>query len=400
MTAEAWDPKAFDPHDPGFLADPYPTYARFREDAPVYVVAPYGAYWVFRYEDVERVLTETETFIKRPPGGWPPPPGPLGAMASFPEGLFASDPPRHTELRGVLEPLFREAIEGAPELATRIAAPLLDTARQRGRMELVSDYALPLPSSVLFTIMGIPSDQLVWKGLIAWQAAIAAAHDITQSLSVRSAGATCRMALNTFFEGLVLASRATPPAGLLGQLCASIGRDGLTPEDVQVCCSDYTVAGYLSTTFLIGTGVRTLLANPDQLQELRDRPDLMPAAVEELLRYDAPAQLVDRVVAADTELGGTALKAGTPVTAVLGSANRDPAKFAEPDRFLIQRDNKSQASFGGGIHYCIGAPLARLVAPVAFAGLLDLPDLALDGLPQWQTDPYLRAVTNLPVRVG
>jgi cytochrome P450 len=398
--ADAWDPDAFDPHDRAFLADPYPTYARFRAEAPVHAVKPYDSYWVFRHADVERVLTDRDTFVKTPLGGWPPAPGPLGAMASFPEGLFASDPPRHTALRKTLEPLVRQAVQGAPELATGVSAHLLDGVRKRGGMELISDYALPLPATVLFDILGIPGDPLVRKGLIAWQAAIVAAHDITQAVSLRATGATCKMALSSFFAGLVLGSRTAPPAGLLGEMCSAIGRDGLTAEDVEVCSSDFLVAGYLSTTFLIGTGVRTLLANPDQLQDLAAHPDLMPGAVEELLRYDAPAQLVDRVAAVDTELGGVSLKAGSEVTAVLGSANRDPERFAEPDRFLIRREDQGQVSFGDGIHHCIGAPLVRLVAPVAFAQLLELPDLALAGLPQWQTDPYLRAVTNLPLRLG
>ncbi len=397
MTA-SWDPATFNPHDPAFLANPYPTYALFRDQAPLSVVKPYQSTWVFRFADGRQLLDDSVTFVKNPPGGRPPATGLFAMGTNLPQGLFASDPPRHTELRAVLEPLFAQAIQQAPEVATGTAATLLGDLQHTSRWELVSDYALPLPSTVLFTIMGIPSDH--WPVLLQWVAAIAAAHDVTQSIAVRSMGATCAMALNTYFQEWVLQCRRQPQSGLIGELCQCIGgSDGPTPEDVQVCCSDFAVAGYLSTAFLIGTALVHLVDNPDQAQLLREQPDLIHAAVEEMLRIDAPAQLVDRVAAVDTELGGTALPAGTKLTAVLGSADHDPTAFADPDAFRIQRDDEAQLSFGDGIHHCIGAPLVRLVAPVAMTALLQLPGLRVAGLAQWQTDPYLRAMTNLPVSV-
>jgi cytochrome P450 len=126
----------------------------------------------------------------------------------------------------------------------------------------------------------------------------------------------------------------------------------------------------------------------------------MANAVEEMLRFDGPVQVLDRVAATDTVLGGKAIAAGTRVTAVIGSANHDPEAFADPDAFRIQRDDASQLSFGDGIHHCIGAPLARIVTPIAITALLGLPSLAVAGLPQWQTDPYLRAMTNFPLSIG
>lgn len=398
MTAR-WDPTTFNPHDPAFLANPYPTYGLFRDQAPLSVVRPYGSTWVFRFTDVRQLLDDSVTFVKSPPGGRSPGTGLFAMGANLPDGLFASDPPRHTELRAVLEPLFSEAIGRAPGIATDSAAQLLGPLRSTARWELVSDYALPLPSAVLFTIMGIPADH--WPVLIQWIGTIASAHDNTQSIALRVMGATCAMALTTYFGEWVLQCRRNPQAGLIGELCQSIGgRDGLTQEDVQVCCSDFAVAGYLSTTFLIGTALVHLLDNPDQAQLLREQPELIHGAVEEMLRIDAPAQLVDRVTAIDTELGGVHLPAGTKVTAVLGSADHDPTAFADPDAFRIQRDDTAQLSFGDGIHYCIGAPLVRLMAPIAMTALLDLPTLAVAGQAQWQTDPYLRAMTNLPLSTG
>lgn len=391
-----FDPAKFNPHDLRFLADPYATYERFREEAPISVVNPYNSYWVFRHEDVQQVLTDQDTFVKNSPLPPNPKPGPIRAMAFFPEGLFSSDPPCHAELRSVLEPLFDDAIGQAPEIVSQLADPILKEAAQTGRIELVSDYALPIPSGVLFSILGIPNDPMVWPGLVSWVTAIVAAHDITQTPAVQGAGATCMMALQTYIDGLIRWTLKDPQDGLIGAMCRAVGPD-LSTDDIQACCADFIIAGYLSTTFLICTGIRNLLANPEQARALRDDPDLIDKAVEEMLRFDAPAQVVDRVVKTDTKLGDVTLKAGDKVTAVLGSADRDPAAFSDPEKFRIDRDNNAQVSFGAGIHHCIGAPLVGLVAPAALRKLLDLPDLTVAGLPQWQSDPYLRGMVNLPL---
>jgi cytochrome P450 len=396
--SDAFNPDQFEPHDPAYLADPYPTYARFREQAPIHTVQPYASNWLFAHDDCRQVLDDTAVWIKHSPLGDPKPYGQFGAMASFPPGLFGSDPPLHTTLRGILEPLFDKAIETAPAIAGQLAQPLLAAAHEHGRMELISDYALPLPAQVLFTLLGIPNEPGVWSGLMSWQAAIVAAHDITQSAAVRGGGATCSMALNSFFEGLLLSDDATLKTGLFAEICRAFANAHLTPQQVQMCATDFLVAGYISTTFLIGTGTRNLLGNPEQLEALRKDATLIDGAVEEMLRFDAPAQLVDRCAAVDTTLGGHDFKAGDQIALVLGSADRDPQVFDNPDQFLITRDPVAHLSFGAGIHHCIGAPLVRLVAPVAFKMLLDaFPNLSLGGLPQWQTDPYLRAVSSLPL---
>jgi cytochrome P450 len=391
-----FDPAKFEPHDRSFLADPYPAYAYFRDNAPVSLVQGYPNPWVFGYDNVKGVLDDKETFVKNSPQGPTPPPGPAGAMAFFPEGLFSSDPPRHDELRAILEPLFYKAITQAGDLVSEFADACLQNAKQTGRIELVYDYALPVPSNVLFTILGIPGDPVVRGGLIRWITAYVMAHDRTQQPAVREVGATCGMALNTYVDGLIHQNIEKRQPGLIGDLCDAVGGK-FTRDDVQACCVDFMVAGYLSTTFLICTGIRSLLANPEQLRALRADHELIKPAVEEMLRFDAPAQIVDRVARTDTELCGVPLKAGTTVSAILGSADRDPAVFPKPDEFRISRDNEAQISFGWGIHHCIGAPLVRLWAPPAILKLVDLPDLAVDGLPQWQTDPYLRGMVNLPL---
>ncbi len=399
---EGFDPTQFDPHAPSFIADPYPAYASFREHAPVHLVKPYENYWLFGYEDCAKVLSDTEIWVKK--GVEQHAHGPYGAMSSFPSNLFQSDPPLHTELRQVLDPLIGEILESAPELARRLAEPLLASAREQGRLELVADYALPLPASVLFTLLGIPNEGEhagVWEGLIAWQAAIATAHDVTQPVAVQLTGANSLMALNSFFEGMLLERRstATPPEGLFTRMCEAFQNAGLSLPQIQVCACDLVIAGYLTTTFILTTGVRNLLLNPAQLQKLRDDPSLVHAALEEMLRFDGPVQLLDRCAATDTEVGGVQLKAGDRVSPVLGSADRDAGRFPNPDRFDIERGERAHFGFGGGIHECLGAPLVRQVAPVGLELLLaEFAELAIDGTPQWQTDPYLRAPTSLPLR--
>jgi cytochrome P450 len=402
-----WKPDDFNPHDPTFLKNPYPTYALFRQNAPVSTVMPYKSRWVFCYDDVRSVLYDTDTFVKNPPGGGPVPPGPAQMLAYLPEGLFQSDPPRHTELRAALEPLFLAAITEASTTAETIATPIIERASATGYMELVSDYALPVPASVLFTILGIPKDQptdlipadLTWPGLILWTTAIAAAHDITQSMAVLAGGATCDMALNTFYEGFVAKCADQPQDGFVGAMCETIGKpDGLLPGDVQACATDITIAGYLSTTFLIGTGILNLITHPAQAQLLQDNPKLISNAVNEMLRFDAPAQLVDRFAAVDTKLRDVKIPAGSKVTAVIGSANHDPDVFDNPDDFDIRRDNSKSVTFGDGIHRCIGHPLVAKVAPVAIGLVAARKGLQCAGFPQWQTDPYLRAVSSLPIK--
>jgi pimeloyl-[acyl-carrier protein] synthase len=398
---DGFDPTQFDPHAPAFIADPYPTYDNFREHAPVYPVKPYGSSWMFRYEDCAQVLSDTEVWVKK--GVLEHAHGPYGMMSSFPENLFQSDPPLHTELRGILEPLVNAVSESAPQLARGVAEPLLQAARGRGRIELVADYALPLPSRVLFTLLGIPNegDQAgVWEGLMAWQAAIVAGHDVTQPVPVQAAGGTALMALTAFFEAMLEAgAKSASPEGLFAQMCEAFDNAGLSHQQVQVCACDLVIAGYITTAFILGTGVRNLLLSPDQMQRLREDPSLVHSALEEMLRFDGPVQLLDRCAASETEVGGYQFKLGDRVTTVIGSADRDPAQFSEPARFDIARSVRTHFGFGGGIHECIGAPLVREVVPVGLEMLLaEFPELAVDGDQQWQSDPYLRALTRLPLR--
>ncbi len=396
-----FDPTKFNPFDPAFLADPYPTYSSFREQAPVATVnlTPDGknsAYWVFLDQDVRTVLNETEVFVKAGRTVGSPVSLPFGVLGVMPSGLFSSNPPEHTELRSTIEPLFMKAIANASTVAASVIDAQMQTVSATRRFELIQDFALPVPAGVLYNIHGFAGAGMVLTG---WITAIVGAHNAMSPIGVKAQGGTCAMALRSFFEGLIAVNAEQPVGGLFGMMCDAVGH-GLTAEDVEASMADMTVAGYISTTFLIGSGIRALLNNPDQVQALRDDPTLMPAAIEEMMRFDAPAQLVDRVVTQPITLSGVQLKPGDKISAVLGSANRDPAVYKNPDQFDIRRADPSQVAFGGGIHYCIGAPLARITTPAAISALMTLDDLRLNGTPQWQTDPYLRGLTSLPVAWG
>lgn len=399
-----FDPSKFDPHAPDFIADPYPTYAQFREHAPVYrVTVKYGPYtlydstWIFRYADAKTVLEGTSLFLKNQN---PPyvPPAPFDVLQHMPNGIFSLDPPRHTVLRPILDTLFAQAIDKIDAVAEGLAKSYLDKAKASSRLDLVSAYAMPLPSNVLKTVLGISDGD--WAGIEKWVGGVVNGHDFTQTPGTQAMGGTCALALGAYFQAL---TRGCPMSAAKGKMVdLMVASPEIERDETQMTLVNLAVAGYMSTVFLVATGTLNLLRNPAQLALLRSRPELMGGAIEEMLRFDAPAQLADRYCAEDTEIAGVKLKKNDMVTAVLGSANRDAGAFSEPDAFDITRASKVEhMGFGDGVHYCLGAPLVRKIAPVAFRVLLEeVPGLRQAGVVQWQTDPYLRSVVNLPVAVG
>ncbi|MGH3415796.1 MAG: cytochrome P450 [Actinocrinis sp.] len=398
LVGAPFDPERFDPHAPAFLSDPYPAYALFRRFAPRVVIGK-GVLWCFRAADCEAVLADKDTWVKRPAQPPQPGPGPTAALADLPPGLFSSDPPAHDGLRRAVEAAFRGALAEAPRLATQRAQETLAALQGSEAIELVGDFALPVPAGVLFDLLGLPQDPVLRTVLIGWQQSIATAHDGTQAVGTRIQGATCAMALRSYFDGLAYSHRTAAVPGLVGSLCRGFKEAGLEREQLIATLCDLLIAGYLSTTYLLANGINRLLAEPDVLARLRAEPDLIAPAVEELLRLEGPVQLIDRVAARNTTLGGQAVPAGTHVALVVASANHDPEWFDAPEELRLGRTHK-QLAFGDGIHICVGAPLARIVTPIALQALLaHAEQIELDGEPQWQTDPYLRGAISLPLRI-
>ncbi len=385
---------SFNPHASAYSKNPYPFYAEARELTPVLKVQPYGSWWVFRDADVRQVLQDTDGFTKGNPLAQLPEP-PLDALANLPPGVFMMDPPRHTVVRPLLDGLFEKAIDGIDAYVREQALKLIDDTRGSGRFEFVQAFARPLPAQVLFQVMGMPQATTALSG---WVDGYIAGHDITAPRAAQMGSGTCAFALQAYFLAMAAGGPACPHSGFFKGMMDSVGPEGLKADEVAPTSLNLAIAGYASTTYLLATGLLRLLEHPEQMAALRADPALAMNAVAEMLRHDAPAQLVDRFAARDCMLGGVKIRRGDAVTAVIGSANRDPARWTDPDRFDIRRDNAQQIGFGDGVHVCLGAPLVHQVAPTALNVLLEqLPTITLAGTPQWQTDPYLRSVSNLPV---
>lgn len=428
MTTIAWcdgenvdlstfDPVKFDAHDSRFIKNPYPFYHWFRDNRPVCWIDGYKSFWVFRYSDVAEVLRNQSVWVKNDPDA--PAPDTFRVAANVAQGVFSADNPAHDLMRTKLEPLFRQAIADATLRARQVASELIARIGARRRIELIEAFALRLPLEVLRQVLGV--EQRDWPLITKWVDAFAAANDPTNPIGVRIAGATSAFAMRAFYDALLRANPIAPISGglldrmlTLKQQSHSTGQRAAALSDQEMVANAVTVtiAGYLSTTFLIGTGLLNLLrlecAQPGtfatQRRRLPQAPREMESAIWEMLRFDSPFQLVERFAAHDTSIGGQVILKGQTVTAVVGSANRDSAEFG-PDadvfqvqRFMTPNTYRSVLTFGEGIHRCLGEPLALQVLPVAFTALLtECPPMRLAGHPQWQTDPFLRAVSSLPV---
>ena len=396
-----FDPDRFNAHDPGFLADPFPTYARFRQFAPLHPVPAYKSLWCFRAAECRAILEDTETWLKHLPGdASPPPPRADGGRIGIAARAVQLRPAGTSGAARSGRDSAARRLGSVPAMAQTYAQERLRALGATERIELVQDYALPVPAQVLLDLLGIAQEPVQRATLINWQQAIALAHDNTQSPAVLLRGATCLMALRGFFGAMVASHRRAPMPGLVGVVCDTFAAANREDAELIGTLCDLLVAGYLSTTFIIATGTWRVLSDGIDPAPLRSGTDGASALLEELLRLDGPVQVIDRVASRATTLAGRDLGPGTKVTAVVGSADRDADVFAAPDEARLGRPGPHMA-FGAGVHLCVGAPLARLVAPVALHELFAFaPEIELDGEAQWQTDPYLRAVVSLPLALG
>lgn len=327
---------------------------------------------------------------------------PLGHHVS--NWLGFTDPPKHTRMRGLIMKVFtpRLAEQIAPRVE-QIMTGLLDRALPRGDFDFMADVAFPLPASVICEILGIPmdfqdrfrrwaEDMLLFAGTVGPGIAKVAAP------AQRS-----YVELTAYFRELTHERRRAPRADLLSALAAVEDEaGGLSEAELMGLSVFLFIAGHETTVSLLGNGVLTLLQNPAELARLRREPALMPLAVEEFLRYESPIQLATRLPTEDFEWRGKTIRRGQTVVLMLGAANRDPARFAEPDRFDVGRTENKHTAFGWGAHFCLGAPLARIEAQIALRLLLArAPSLRLaDEAPHWRSDNNLRALSALRVRTG
>jgi len=386
--------------DPEFVADPYPTYHRLRAKDPVHH-SPLGFWVLTRYEDVVAVLRdprlakEAIASVVAARFGVEVPPG-MGVS------MLDRDPPDHTRLRGLVSKAFTpRVVEALRPHIQQIVDGLLERVEGAGSMDLIEEFAYPLPVVVICEMLGVPvEDHERFKG---WSLEIARSLDLIlqppdSDLARRSADA--RQALTDYFRGLIAERRASPRADMLSALIAAEeAGDKLSEQELMATCILLLVAGHETTVNLIGNGTLALLRHPDELRRLRENPALIGSAVEELLRYDGPVQRTARIPSAAVTIGGLTIDAGEMVMPFIGAADRDPAHFPDPDRLDIARSDNRHIGFGLGIHFCLGAPLARLEGQIAINTLVQrLPKLALaTDRPEYRQSLTLRGLKTLPV---
>ena len=393
--------KSFNPMDPAFVADPYPTYHRLRAEDPVHH-SPLGFWVLTRYEDVSAVLRDPR-FIKEP----------LAALvaarfgADVPRGIGLSmldrDPPDHTRLRSLVSKAFTpRVVEGLRPRIQQIVDGLIARAQAAGSMDLIEEFAYPIPVNVICEMMGVPVED--HERFKSWSLDIARGLDsilLPPDSDVPRRSAAARHAISDYFRQLIAARRASARGDLLSALIAAEeAGDKLNEEELIATCILLLIAGHETTVNLIGNGVLALLRHPDELRRLRQTPALITSAVEELLRYDGPVQRTARVAGDDVTIGGRTIRKGDMVMPFIGAADRDPAQFPDPDRLDLARSDNRHIAFGWGIHFCLGAPLARVEGQIAIDTLVRrLPRLALiEEHAEYRHSLTLRGLKTLPVK--
>lgn len=396
----------------GFTDDPYPAYARLREEDPVHWVEPWQQWVVSRHADVLRILRDPMGFSS---AGWE-----AGFLRRFPTAVYErlpairahfdtqflsiSDPPEHTRLRRpIVKALTPRVVETLRPRIEEIVDGLLDKVDATGgQIDYVRDFAYPLPATVIADILGIPAEDR--EQFMGWSA------DVMDFLSTgdpsleRAERAQVSMAsMRDYARQLIADRREHPDEALVSLLIAAIGLDEpFSEEELVVTTIALITAGHETTANLLSSGLLALLRHPDQLDRLRADPELTPTAVEEFLRFDAPLQRFRRVVVDDVEVGGRQLRAGQFVMAFGGSANHDPAVFSDPDVVDVGRDPNPHLTFGQGIHFCVGAGVSRLEAKIVFDRLLrryrDI-RLAPDATVRWRANIAFRGLATLPVEL-
>ena len=400
-------PILFNPLDPAFRIDPYPVYERLRREAPIYQ-PPFGGYVLSRYADCEALLKDPRSssdfrnsdafrqFIEQQ--GANPDEGFIGGTRPF---LFL-DPPDHTRLRGLVNKAFTpRTVEGLRSRIQEIVDQLLDRAEAKGSLEVIEDFAYLVPVQVICEMLGVPvKDHETFKD---WSRELARSLDPEEFLpqDVLDRRQRAIDSFGEYFGGLVAEHRQHPRDDLLSALIAAEEEAGdkLTELELLATCILLFVAGHETTVNLIGNGTLALLRHPDQLALLRADPSLARSAVEEFLRFDPPVQFTGRVALEDIPLRDVTIPKGQQSVILLASANRDPDVFSEPDRLDITRGENRHLSFGHGIHYCVGAPLARLEAEIALGTMVQrFPGMRLlTEAPAYKENIVLRGLAALPV---
>jgi cytochrome P450 len=376
-----------------FLRDPYVHYKRLRDTNPIHFNEARGSWILTRYNDMADVLRDHDRFSAE-----------RGGPANYstdemPRSMLASDPPHHTRLRTLVNKAFTaRTVERLRQRIQQIVDGLLDEVADKGEMEAITDFAYPLPITVIAEMLGVPSsDRDFFRDA---SSKIAVALGPINDIAVGMAALEGRNQLIDYFNELVPKRKGDPRDDLISaMLAAEEAGDFLSHGELLAMLLLLLVAGHETTVNLIGNGLLALLRHPEQAERLRTDESIERSAVEEFLRYDSPVQFTGRLVMEDFELGGHHIKKGTGLSTIVASANRDPDVFDEPDTLDLGRDPCPHLSFSAGIHYCLGAQLARLEGQIALStAIRRFPNMkiATDDL-EWRPAPILRGLVALPV---
>jgi len=387
---------------PATRTDPYPLYARVRQRG--LVRSPLGAFIAADHATVAGVLRDRR-FSSSPAHqrGYRPPSYPPGdPRAGLPDGdLLNLDPPDHTRLRRLVSGAFTPRAIAELEPWIRELTDRLLTAADAAGFDLIDALAFPLPIAVICHLLGVPAeDQAQFR---AWGHDVAATLDPQLAAAARTQSRAAEVALTRYLQDLVRERRANPDDSILSALIAAEEEgDRLSSGEVVRMAFLLLIAGFETTVNLIGNGTVALLGDPDGWDRLRQDPSLVPAAIEEMLRYDSPVQLTSRIATEEVEVGGRVIPAGRTVLVAIGGANRDPKVFERPDEFRIDRpDPGRHLSFSLGLHHCLGAALARLEGRIAIEELTRrYPALELTARPSRRSQLVLRGFESVPVRVS
>jgi cytochrome P450 len=375
--------------------NPYPILNRAREEHPIHKAAD-AEYQLFRYADVARLLKDTKVGVRTLDGRLP------GVDESLFQRRFMlqQDPPNHGRLRRLVSKGFTPpAIERMRAHVQALVGELLDRVEARHEMDVIADLARPLPSTVICQMIGVPlQDRELFTDWTAQVTHLLAPRFIAPEQLEKSLAAALK--LNDYFTKLIAERKTKLGDDLLSTLIrAEEAGDRLSPVELIIQAVGLLVAGFETTIGLIGNGVRALLMHPAELAKLRARPALITNAIEECLRFDGPIPGTRRVVHEDVVFGAEHIPKNSYVYVSIAAAHRDPRVFQDPDKFLIERDHSAHLAFGGGIHFCLGAHLARLEAQIAIGTLISrFPELALETEAITWGDSLFRIQAHVRVR--
>jgi unspecific monooxygenase len=399
---------AFDPWDPAFLTDPYPAYAELRAQGRVRYFEPTNQWLVGHHADVSALLrdrrlgrTYQHRFTHEEFGRSAPPPEHEPFHTLNDHGMLDLEPPDHTRIRRLVSKAFTpRTVERLKPYVQNLADELVSALVAQGGGDLLKDVAEPLPVAVIAEMLGIPESDRA--PLRPWSADICGMYELNPSEDTAARAVRASAEFSDYLRDLIAARRKEPGEDLIsGLIEAHDEGDRLTEQEMISTAVLLLNAGHEATVNATVNGWYALFRNPSQLEMLRADHKLIPSAIEELMRYDTPLQLFERWVLDDIEIAGTTIPRGAEIAMLFGSANHDPAVFQNPSALDLTREDNPHISFSAGIHYCIGAPLARIELAASMGALLErAPTLRLASEPERKPNFVIRGLEGLAVEVG